>query len=100
MGVRARVRQESSPPGKREQDGPLPPIRLWDERSLAPLSLPNPLETGEVGSGEETVLVLATIGAPSWDCRRSLVHGFPDRAVAHFDIPAHSVLAGRLCKAQ
>src|SRR5581483_331695 len=98
MGVRLPVRQASSPPEKREQDVLLLLMLSWWKRSPARLAFPNPLETGAVRTGEETVLVLVTIGAPSWDCLRSLVHGFPERAVAHFGIPEHTVLAGRPCR--
>src|SRR5689334_13210520 len=94
MGVRPRVRQESSPPEKQEQDVLLL-LLSWSERSLARLAFPNPPETGAVRTGEETVLVLVASEALSWDGQRSLAHGFPDRAVAHFDIPEHIVLARR-----
>src|SRR5579885_267617 len=100
MGVRPRGLYESCPPEKREQNVFLHPTLSWCERSLARLSFPNPLETGAVRIDEETVLVLAAIGAPCGDCLRSLVHGFLDRAVAHFGIPGHIVLASRPCREQ
>jgi hypothetical protein len=93
MGGRPRVRQESSPPGKQEYDVLL--LLTWGEKSLARLAFPNPLETGDVRPGEDTVRVRAATEARSWDGLRSLVHGCLERAGVPVDIPEHTVLAGR-----